>query len=457
MPPEYVKATKQIYKHAHTFNQQGKEWDESDVKSLSKQYDLLPDIVRNIIKSVYKKNTDEFGIDHKPDIFKVEIFIKKKWEILKNEVTHRLEGRDVGSEEFKMINIDQINRELMHHQFKFPLDKLKSLLRSDFVPIYNPFKQYFGSLPEWDGIDHIDNLANYIKTDDQEFWRIQFKKSLVRSIACSVGLQPNRIIMTLIGSDQDTGKSSFIRFLCPPALGEYYTESSLDGSKDSDIQLSENFMQNMEELAGMNAIETNRLKAIISKSKIKQRRAYGDSYETHPRRVNFWASTNNNDFLSDTQNTRWLCFTIKDIDFDYNNIETGVKNIDINKVWAQAWSLYVSGFNYRLTREEADQRNRKNEDFETSSIEKDLILNSLKPGDGNYGEFMANADILAHLIQITDNKMNINVYSMARAMKQLGFAKGLKRIHGKTQRGYFVQQVSLLDEKAVIIPDKKPL
>lgn len=457
MPPEYVKSTKDIYKQAHSINRAGREWEESDIKSFSKQYDLSPDIVRNIFKSVFKKNQDEFGIDHKPDIYKVENFIKKKWEIVKNEVTRRIEGREIGKDELSLINVDQINRELMHHKFKFPLDKLKSLLRSDFVPIYNPFKKYFHSLPEWDGQDHIDDLANHVQTTNQEFWRTQFKKALVRNIACSVDLRVNRIIMTLVCSEEENGKSSFIRFLCPPALKDYYSESNLDNSKDSEIQLSENFIQNIEELAALNAIDINRFKSIISKSSIKQRRAYGEFSEVIPRRVNFWASTNKEDFLTDDQNTRWLCFTVKSINFDYNNTVTGVRMIDINKVWAQAWHLYNNDFNYHLTTAEILARQENNRSFESSSFEKELIMSKLKPAVEPFGEFMANSDIMIFLSELVDNKHKINIYSISRAMAQLGFQKGVKKFGGKPCRGWWVQQISLLDEKGVVMPRSKPL
>jgi predicted P-loop ATPase len=463
MPPEYVKATKQVYAEAHAINREGREVNEMDISFAIKKHDLPADLIRSIFKKVFENNQDEHGIDKKPDIYKVENFIRKRWLILKNEVTHRTEGRLLKSTDAKLsiINVDEIARELAHANFKFPLDKLKSLLRSEFVPKFNPFKKYFEELPpNSDGMDHIDLLSSHIKTDNDEFWQIQFKKALVRNIACSVDLRVNRIIMTLVGETQETGKSSFIEFLCPPALKDYYTESALDNSKDSDIALCENFIQNLEELAALNAIEINRLKATISKISVKQRGAYKEFAEVNPRRVNFWASTNKVDFLADDQNTRWLCFNVKSIDFDYNNKITGIQKVDINKVWSQAYQLYKEGFSYQLSAEELQHRDRSNKDYESSSFEKELILRYFKPATDPYGQFMTNSQIMIELSESLNNKHKINIFAISRAMKQLGFVSQKKKIQGRSVRGYKLEIISVMDTikiEEVDTPVIKPL
>ncbi len=460
MPPQYLKATKQVYAQANSINRQGRQYEDQDIKQMAAQYDLPADIVKNIFKTTFDKNQDEFDIDNKPEICRVEVFIKKRWEIYKNEITHRTEGRRKAEsgKPLDFVNIDEISREIMHAQMKFPLDKLKSLLRSEFVPSYNPFKAYFESLAPHDGNDYIDYLAQHVTCDNQLFWQQQFKKALVRNISCALDLRVNRIIMTLVGEKEETGKSSFIKFLCPPALNSYYTESTLDSSKDSDIQLSENFFWNLEELAALSAIEINKLKAIISKPSVKQRGAYKEFAEVNPRRVNFWAATNKLDFLTDDQNTRWLCFGVQSINFDYNNVSTGTKNVDINKVWAQAYHLYKTGFDFNLSQEEINERGLINKDYESSSMEKELIIDFYKPvaPQSEFSEFMTNSQILMKLSENTNHKYNLNIYAIARAMKQLEFKKGVKKVSGKTCRGYWLQERTTFDKNDVqVTPQTK--
>ncbi len=457
LPPEFSKGIKNVFKHAHGANQAGREYTEDDILSCCKQHLLSIDIVRGIFEKVAKDHADEFDLDSQPDIYKIELFIKKKWEIVRNEVLMQLEARERATEkEFSTLNIDTISRELQYINFKFPLDKLKSLFRSNYIENYNPFLKYFEGLtmPAEGEPDHIKALASHITVDNQEFWESQFKKSLVRSIACSLEGRENRIVMTLIGGQQETGKTNFIRFLCPDELKKYYTEASMDGGKDSDIQLSENFLWNLDELSSLSNVEVNKLKATISKSIVKQRASYAAHAESHPRRVNFWASTNKDEFLTDDQNTRWLCFNVKSINHNYNNFKTNVRNIDINKVWAQAYALYHSGFDYTLSKEEASQRDAINKSYELSSTEKELILTYYRVAKPGQGEFKHVTDIFIELNNKTDNKLHLKPFMISKAMKQIGFNSTIKRVAGKPVRGYYVAAAEIMPGDNFIRYDK---
>tara|TARA_R100001143_G_scaffold63387_1_gene70095 strand:- start:31445 stop:31642 length:198 start_codon:yes stop_codon:yes gene_type:complete len=59
---------------------------------------------------------------------------------------------------------------------KISVQKLTGLLQSDFVPPFHPFREYFSSLPEWDGADHIAELADQVQTTDQKYWVICLRK-----------------------------------------------------------------------------------------------------------------------------------------------------------------------------------------------------------------------------------------------------------------------------------------
>lgn len=459
LPPEFAEDTKAIYKHAFAMNADGQKPDEILITALCGQHCLPPHIIKGIFENVYKNNKDEFGINGKPEIARVEVFIKKRWKLIKNVVTGRIQQRKElpkntpvtkAADVFDLVNEHDISREMMHAGFKFSLVNIRSLLESSFVPNFNPFNDYFESLGDWNDTqpDYINELADFVTTDNQEFWRQQFKKALVRSIACSVDNIENRIIITLVGDKQETGKSNFIRFLCPPILKEYYTESELAaGEKDSDMQLSENFMWNLEELAALNNNEVNKLKATISKSTVKQRRAYDRHHNVNPRRVNFWASTNKLQFLADDSNTRWLCFNVLNINHDYSNFKTGVRKVNITNVWAQAMSLYKSGFNFNLTASEGVTRDDLNKEYETSSTEKELIQTYFAPLTAETkhdGEFMTKTDILIKLRLITDNKINFHEQAVGRALKQLGHLPGWHKINGSTQRGFHVKDLTTI-------------
>ena len=360
-------AIKGVFGFANEVNRAGREWNKTDIDTLAKQHGLNISEVEKIFKRVFHENKDEFGIDDKAEIDKVELFLSRKYEFFFNEVTQLREYREKGSSgDFVRVNYDTIWRALSKRGFKFPLDKLKSLLRSDYVTAYNPFKLYFDSLPVWnakkEGYDPIGELADHVVTKTPDFFREQFKKALVRQIACALGGYVNRIVIVLVSEAQATGKSTFIRFLNPFGL-EYYTESPLQSNKDTEFAFVENFMYNLEELSSLSNTDVNRLKAIISKASIKERKPYAQDAESQPRRCTFWGSTNKTEFLTDTQNTRWLCFTVESIKWAYS------KQININDVYSQALALYNDkDFNFELTSEEQEKRDFINKGFEIVDI-----------------------------------------------------------------------------------------
>jgi hypothetical protein len=459
LPEEYSKDVKEIFKYAHELNNEGREFTEIDILSQCNKFLVSKQIVEGIFKSVFKNNKDSYGINNKPDICKIEHFIAKRYEIAKNEITHRLESKGE-SAKWELINLHTIFRDIQHAGIKFTFEKLKSLLQSDFVPLRNPIREYFDGLPEWvenEEPDYITELASFIKTDNDPFWHIQFKKALVRNIACSLDYKENRIIMVLVEPNQNTGKTSWLRFLVPGELKDYYTETAMDGTKDSDIQLSENMFWNLEELAALYNNEINKLKATISKSVVKQRRAYGEHHESNPRRVNFWASTNKSEFLTDDQNTRWLCFNVIGVDHDYNNAVTGVRKVNINNVWAQAYSLYKSGFNYQLTKEESNIRDTTNKEYELVSMEKDLIMANFENLGQGKGTFMSYTEIMIFLNTATDNKLKLNIYAVAKAMRQLGYFNGMRKVDGNAVKGFWCSSATRGLDTGHIAPGSEEL
>lgn len=446
-----TQAIKSVFSFAHETNRAGRQFTKTDIDKLAEANGLNADEVERIFKRVFHDHKDEFGIEDKPEIDKVELFLDRNYEFFFNEVTQVREYRIKGTtDDFVKVNYDTIWRHLSKSGFKFSLDKLKSLLRSDYVTTYNPFKMYFDALPTWkakEGHDPIAELADHVVTTTPDFWRVQLKKALVRQIACALGGYVNRIVIVLVSEAQATGKSTFIRFLNPFGL-DYYTESPLQSNKDTEFAFVENFMYNLEELSSLSNTDVNRLKAIISKASIKERKPYAQDAESQPRRCTFWGSTNKTEFLTDTQNTRWLCFTVESIKWAYS------KEIDINEVYAQALALYNDpSFDFELNQEEQEKRDFINRGFEVVDIEKELIMLHFKRCANGAGEFVSNADILERLNTFTDGKVKLNTRLISKSMVQLDFVRDIKKANGHTVRGFWVKQYAKptygidLDEK----------
>lgn len=423
-----------VYAEVNKMNRKGQKWADYDVHLLSQDHRVPRALVQNIFEYIDKVAADEHGMDKWPKIKIVEFTLNKEFDFQMDEITRSAEYRVKGEKDFQPMDMNSVNRYLQHQGINFALNQLKSLLESDFVTRHNPIKEYFEQLPVWDRTtDHIYKLAGYVQTTDQEFFKVQFKKMLVRSIECTLGGRVNRMIFTLVSEAQEVGKSTFIRSLNPFG-DQYYTEAPLSSGKDSTIRLAENFIYNLEELSSLRNVEVNHLKAVISTALVKERKPYDRNETLVPRRCNFFGSTNKEEFLTDVVNTRWLCFTVESIDWAYT------KDVDINQVWAQAYTLYKDGYDAQLTREEKNHRDDINRGYEVHSTETDLILRHFHPVPKNAvgAVWMSTTDIQEYLIKHSESQLKLHPTGIGRAMAQLQFHRDRKSINGHQHRGFWV-------------------
>ena len=369
----------------------------------------------------------------------VEKYLNELYDIRYNEISNEVEYKAKQENEFRSLNESSVYRVLQHNNIKFSMANLMALLRSDFIQAHNPFVDYFDSLPTWKegDTDHIDQLSEYVKAKQPERFKIHFKKMLIRSIACGlVDGVFNKQAFILVHDKQNSGKSTFCRWLCPPVLKSYYAENiSID--KDSLISLSENFFINLDELATLSKVELNTLKSMFSKDYIKIRKPYDKKPTVASRRANFIGSTNKTEFLTDeTGSVRWLCFEIEGIKWAYQ------KDIDINKVWSQAYSLLKSGFKYQLNEDEVNENEKVNKDFQITTPEIELIQQNYSPGTKEQHEIFYTASNLQHnLMKKYENNVKLNINNIGKALKILGFEKSQKFNGAYQIKGYYINFV----------------
>jgi len=223
---------------------------------------------------------------------------------------------------------------------------------------------------------------------------------------------------------QNTGKSTFIRWLCPESLKKYYTEN-ISTDKDSLISLSENFIINLDELAAMQKIELNALKSMLSRDTVKLRRPYAKRPTTDKRRANFFGSTNKDEFLTDETGTvRWQCFEVEKIDWDYAKL-----NKDL--IWIQAYSLYKSGFNFKLTNEEIIENEEANIKHQVTTLESELIQKyySISNKDEDGAKPLTATDIKLKIESIIPH-LNLNRIAIGKALKLFGAKQVSERVEG---------------------------
>jgi len=367
-------------------------------------------------------------------------YLEKNYEIRYNEVSTQFEYREKGMEDYQTLNENSIFIKMQLDGLNLSLNNLVAFLKSDFVSRYNPFLKYFESLPEWDQqTDYIQLLSSFVKVprEDRSRFDNHFKKWLVRMVKCAlVDDYFNKQAFILVHDQQNSGKSTFCRFLCPIRLKNYIAEN-LSVDKDSRILLTTNLIINLDELSTLSRIEINALKSLFSKDKINDRLPYDRRNSIIPRRASFIGSTNQTEFLNDESGSvRWLCFVIDEIDWSYK------EKVDIDLVYSQAWYLFKNNFICDLTREEILQNEEYNRQFHIVTSEKELIEKYLEPATADKHErFMTATDVLIHLAEKTENKVRLNAVQIGKSLKLLGFVRdkaGPNRIYG-----YYICEKSL--------------
>ena len=424
-----------------------------------------------------------------------------------NEITSRVEyelpTNNTDAHRFIPVN-DRIVNSLwsqMSTITRVNIQDMYRVIESDYVPVFNPFKEYLKSLPQITqtstdngsdetesckpvalqqqnlcksvrsvgeknhpsvgeknhssvgGRDYIRELAATVRVkggeQEQMLWHLYLKKWLVGMVASWISDDVvNNVILVLIG-EQGAYKTTWFNYLLPPPLKQYfYTKTNANRmSKDDILTLAQYALVCCEELDTMRPAELNQLKAAVTMPSIDERAAYAHYHEHRKHIASFCGTGNSTQFLSDpTGNRRWLPFEVESI------VSPRDHPFHYEGIYAQALALFKNGFQYWFTKEEIQELNHHNRQFETPHLERELVsLYFRVPMESENGMFMTSA----RAIQIigTGISQKLNPTRVGLAFNELGFQR--VRYHGI--RGYLVIQRTAEEmqayQKSIILND----
>ena len=340
-----------------------------------------------------------------------------------NEVSGRPEILDKGAKDFRPMedrDFNSIFRHLCNNNIGVQINNLFSLLQSDFIPKFNPFKDYFNNLPKWDGTDYLSILLRTIRTTNDELWKRVAKKWIIAMVASALDNKTiNHTVLVLVGR-QGCGKTSWLNRLLPKALESYVYNGAINpNNKDTLLMLATSLLINMDELEALNRSEIGALKALITMPDIRLRKAYGRYTEYLPHVASFSASINDPSFLRDhTGNRRWLPFTVKSIDY--------MHDLDMDKVYSQLFHLYKSGEKYWFSPTEIEEINAHNEQYALQSMEEETLLMKYVPCTKEEADFNATTSQIAEYLFDNKPKFSINpsvINSLGKALRKHGFCR----------------------------------
>ncbi|HRH57436.1 MAG TPA: VapE family protein [Chitinophagales bacterium] len=357
-------------------------------------------------------------------LHEIERFLDSQYNFKFNEVTSLTEYKRIEDVEFVVMkerDYNSVLRNIINANIKCDAQRLRNLLKSDFTPKYNPFLLYFDVLPVWDESmpDYITELGGTVKTENQELWLKCFKKWIVAMTASILEDDIiNHTVLILTGA-QGLGKTTFFNNLIPASLRRYIMSGvpSLT-DKDSQVQMSECMLMNLDELGVLNTTKLNQLKELVTKKDIRLRKAYNITIENYVRRASFCGSANEKQFLTDTTgNRRFLCFDAKDINYQHN--------INLDMVYAQALYLFKNGYKFYFTQDDINEINAHTDNFRVMTLEEEVLLTHMKPvPDTETATYMMTSDINKYLKKVGGVPLgNAAMQKIGKALNKNGFIR----------------------------------
>lgn len=208
---------------------------------------------------------------------------------------------------------------------------------------YHPIKDYFKSLPAWDGIPRVETLLiDYLGAEDNTYVRAVTRKTLCAAVARIFAPGTKFDTMLVLNGPQGIGKSTLIARLAMEWFSDSLTLSDMNEGKTAPEKLQGYWIQEIGEMAGMRKADLEKVKSFISRQDDKYRAAFGRRVTPHPRQCVFFGTTNaENGYLRDVTGNRryWPVKTPG----GGSKHPWDLKQDDIDQIWAEAIKLVEQG------------------------------------------------------------------------------------------------------------------
>jgi predicted P-loop ATPase len=207
---------------------------------------------------------------------------------------------------------------------------------------YHPIRDFFSSLPEWDGKPRVDTLLmDCFGATDNPYVRAVTRKTFVGAVARIMRPGCKFDTMLVLNGFQGQKKSSLLRRLC----GEWFSDDiSFAQTKDKTAaeKLQGYWIIEFSEMTGLKKADIEGLKSFISRQNDIYRAAYGKRPTPHLRQCIFIGTTNaDNGFLRDPTGNRryWPVKTVRKYEGDPADIDEDY----VRQFWAEALHRYAQG------------------------------------------------------------------------------------------------------------------
>lgn len=372
------------------------------------------DIVKEILEGEFEFDTEESAIE------KIELFLKRNYPMRFNLIERQTEFFDGSQVTDRIVNgiYVELKKAIGKEVTK---SDIESIIESPLTPSFNPILDFFEKNKGIISTGNIEALAatispklnDYAKNSFPQYVEFFVRKWLVGVVSTQYGdISPLSLVLT---GGQNTGKTEWFRRLLPSELQDYYDESNPDNEKDENELLMKKMIMLDDEYGGKNKQEAKKLKKAASKRKITQRASYAKRAETHYKIAVFCGTSNDTNILNDpTGNRRVIPIEVLMLLHAQYNL------IDKTALLMEAWHLYKSGFSCHLTGEEIHHLNKCTEQYEQTSMEKELIIKYFDIPDGTtVSDMLTTTDV--KIIIEKNSQQKINLAKLGQELKALGY------------------------------------
>ena len=393
-------------------------------------------------EKIFNSQFSIFNSPNRPTLPELEQFVRRDYDLRYNVLTEQAEyrRRDEVDGEYRPVTqrvyrtwLTDLQREGMEF---WKIDGLRTAIESMHIEDYHPVKHYFGTLPQWDGVDRIGPLMRRLTQDEVMVgylsrWLLAF---VAQAQGREEALYANSVAPILISEQQGWHKSTFCRLLLPPELRMFYTDNfNLTAESQCERRLTDCLLINLDEYDRYSARKQSTLKDLMQMSSLRMRKAYARNATTLPRIASFIGTSNTPFLLTDpTGSRRFLCVELAEM----IDVDTPIEH---KQLYAQCMALLNHGERHHFTTEEVkdiEQRNRAYRHI--PPVEEHCKKHFRQPREGEEPQLLTAADIYEHLRQRNPRLMRgVNEQNFGALLREWGF----ERREHKHRRVYKILQI----------------
>lgn len=423
---------------------------QSAKRILEEQDGMQGSDIDEVIDKVFDLPESELQVDRKDVVSDLKEFLRQ-YDFRYNEITGKVEISGVPVSD-RSINSIWVKAMEAFSGSKKAISKevLVSIIESDFVPQYNPIRQFFLDNANIKPEGQIDALIASLKVADlqssesgknwsgQVFCNAFLRKWLLSCVASWHGTYS--VMMAVLTGAQAAGKTNFFRKLLPDELKQYYADNKLDkGDKDDLLLMATKAIICDDEFSGKSKQDYKMLKELISKQTITIRRPFGRFAEDLQRIAVLCGCSNEPEIINDpTGNRRIIPIPVIEIDWDkYNAVDKTALWMELYHEWRQM------GEGWMLTKNEVKLLNELTTKAHQVATEEEAIWMFFQhPKDGGLTEWMTNTEIRNYIetnsrLHISGQKLGIFLAKHDFERKGVRSGNGTKYVYGVVKRRNF--------------------